>query len=119
MAEDASKLCLDCGLCCSGDMFEMVPLAEVEVARMTRLGLPVMSKHDRPGMLMPCAALDGTACTIYQERPMRCFWYRCKLLEKLHADRVSLERALGVVKLAKELEGAQREQFIRYHLTGS
>lgn len=116
---DASQLCLACGLCCSGALFDMVRVTHAEVPRLTKLGLPVIFKDEHgSAMLHPCPALDDTACTIYEHRPARCFWYRCYLLEALYADEVSIDEALGVVALAKELEGPQRQQFLDYHFLG-
>lgn len=96
----------------------MVPLMSHEAVRMSKLGLPVITRDNVKGLPHPCPALDGTACSIYQHRPMRCFWYRCNLLTELYEDTVSFEYAMGVVQLAKELEGAQRRQFVDYHLAG-
>jgi len=115
---DGSELCLACGLCCNGVLFGHVRLAGSEVGRMTALGLPVISPNDHPSMVQPCAALAGTACRIYDDRPMRCVSYRCHLLEAYQADEVSIAEALGVVTLAKELDGAQRDQFVDLHFHG-
>jgi len=117
-ARDGSTLCLACGLCCAGALFGHVRLTPSEVPRILELGLPVYSQTDYPAMLQPCAALDGTACRVYQERPMRCIAFRCHLLEAYQCDEVSLDEALGVVTLAKEFEGLQRSQFVDLHFRG-
>jgi uncharacterized protein len=116
--QDGSALCLACGLCCNGVLFGSVRLTPSEAARMTSLGLPFYSPTDHAAMLQPCAALEGTACRVYAERPMRCISYRCHLLEAFEADELDFAEALGVVTLAKELEGVQQEQFVELHFHG-
>jgi hypothetical protein len=99
-------------------MFGVVRLTPSDVPRMTALGLPVLARDDYPAMPQPCAALEGTACRVYAERPMRCISYRCHLLEAYEGGEVDLAEALGVVALAKELEGVQKQQFNGLHFQG-
>lgn len=115
---DGSKLCLACGLCCAGALFGHVRLTPSEVPRISALGLSIYSPADYPALRQPCSALEGTTCRIYEERPMRCIAYRCHLLEAFEADEVSFDEAMGVVTLAKELEGVQRSQFVDLHFRG-
>lgn len=118
MGDPATELCTRCGLCCNGVLFDVVRLAPPEIERMTRLGLPVLPRTENPAMAQPCAALEGTRCRVYADRPARCGEFRCHLLAALEADEVSLDEALGVVSLAQELEGAQRSQFLDRHFLG-
>lgn len=118
MGDAATELCTRCGLCCDGTLFDVVRLAPPEIERMTRLGLPVLPRVENPAMPQPCAALDGTRCRIYADRPIRCEQFRCHLLIALAEGEIDLEEARGVVALAHALEGAQRAQFLDRHFLG-
>lgn len=119
LVDDAStELCTRCGFCCDGVLFDVVRLTPPEVERMTRLGLPVLPRVENPAMPQPCAALEGTRCRIYPDRPARCDDFRCHLLAALQAGELDLDEALGVVALARELVGAQRTQFLDRHFLG-
>lgn len=118
MPDVSTELCTRCGLCCDGTLFDVVRLALDEVARMTRLGLPVLPRADAPAMRQPCAALEQVRCRIYADRPARCDAFRCHLLAALQSGEVDLDEALGVVALARELDGAQRTQFLDRHFLG-
>ena len=61
---DGGRLCLACGMCCDGSLFGLVRLGAAEVARMTRLGLPVFSPDDHPALKQPCRALNELTCTV-------------------------------------------------------
>ena len=115
---DGGRLCLACGLCCNGVLFGMVRLTLSEAGRMTALGLPVYSTEDHATMMQPCEALEGCACRVYAERPLRCVSYKCHLLEAYEGGEVGFDEALGVVTLAKELDGVQQEQFVELHFHG-
>ena len=82
MGDPATELCTRCGLCCNGVLFDVVRLAPPEIERMTRLGLPVLPRTENPAMAQPCAALEGTRCRVYADRPARCGEFRCHLLVK-------------------------------------
>jgi Fe-S-cluster containining protein len=93
-----STLCQRCGLCCDGNLFTSVPLHQSEVPGMQRLALRVMVREDgTPGFAQRCAALEGSCCTVYSERPEACRRYRCYLLTALAEGELSLEEGLQVV----------------------
>lgn len=101
MEAAASTLCLRCGLCCDGSFFSHVPLLPAEAARLRPLGVGVVEREGgAPVLPQRCAALRGTCCTVYSERPEGCRRYRCLLLGALVEGEVSLEEALGVVEQA-------------------
>jgi hypothetical protein len=115
---DASELCLSCGLCCDGTLFDIVRLTATEAGALTRLGLATTQRGEHWSMAQPCDALQGTSCRIYPQRPSRCFAYRCHLLTALEEGEVSLAEARATVALGKELSGVQRLQFLDYHFLG-
>lgn len=101
MEADLSTLCMRCGLCCDGSLFSHVPLLPAEASRLRPLGVGVVEQASGARVLpQRCAALRGTCCTVYTERPEGCRRYRCLLLGALVEGEVSLEEALGVVAQA-------------------
>lgn len=71
-----SSLCLDCGLCCNGVLFDLVKLQPGDNARaLGALGLKIKKREHFP---QPCSALHGVTCQIYESRPTRCRLFECR-----------------------------------------
>lgn len=119
-----STLCLHCGLCCDGTLFNHVPLRRTEVEALERLGLTVKERAEDgvPILLQPCAALKERCCTVYADRPKACRRYQCYLLTALAEGEVSLEEARAVVDeaLARRASGDREstERFLDQHFRG-
>lgn len=98
-----SRLCQQCGLCCDGTLFDRAPLepAEVEPLRAHRLPIALRASDGAPGLRQPCAALSGTCCTIYADRPASCRRYECLLFRALADDEVDVVEAIAVVDDAR------------------
>ena len=95
------SLCKACGLCCDGTLFTLVPLTAADV---TPPGLNVEVRPSGARVLkQPCSALEGTCCTVYEQRPVACRGYQCLLLEALNCGEESVAGALRVVGTAKRL----------------
>lgn len=71
-----------------------------------------------------CAALSGTVCEVYEERPLACRRYECLLFGALREGEVSLPEALKVVERAQELvvraradstRVAERDDYLTFH----
>lgn len=102
-----STLCQRCGLCCDGSLFNVVPVKPAEVPVLRRRALEVVERDDGSHVLRQrCAALDGTRCRIYADRPESCQRYRCLLFSALAEKEVSLDEALEVVNQAHALIAA-------------
>jgi|SRR5580765_8260153 len=88
-------LCTRCGLCCDGSLFAEVELAgRTEATGLEILGLDVEDEDDGPALLQqPCAALRGTRCGIYAQRPECCRTFECRLLQDARGGTVSVRRA--------------------------
>ena len=97
----ASTLCRRCGLCCDGNLFTAVPLADDEVAAARRGGLVVIGQDGASRLRQRCAALTDGGCGVYDERPRRCRSYRCMLLVAVTEDEVGLAEALAIVDGAR------------------
>jgi Fe-S-cluster containining protein len=104
---EVGSLCLSCGLCCDGTLFGLVRVDASEAAHATRHRLHVVARDDGTFRLQqPCAALDGTVCRIYDDRPATCRRYLCDLAAALEGDELSLDEALALVRETKR----QRER---------
>jgi len=100
------QLCLACGLCCDGTLFEHVRLGPADDAKILKArGLPVLVARTKPRIvhsLQPCAALctDGS-CRIYSDRPTQCRTFECGVYADLQAGRIRLAAALRLIKEAR------------------
>ncbi|MBL9201503.1 MAG: hypothetical protein JNL39_13425 [Opitutaceae bacterium] len=100
------ELCVACGLCCDGTLFDFVKLESGDDgAKLKGLGLPVkVSRGASPvaRFPQPCAALcaDRT-CRLYAERPRQCRMFECGVLKDARAGRITFAAALRLVKQAR------------------
>lgn len=100
-------LCTHCGLCCDGTLFADIALVGVaEARRMEDLGLRLDEDSDEGVrgptlMLLPCAGLKGTRCTVYAHRPRCCRTFECQLLLDARSGAVSVVDALQSIGTAR------------------
>lgn len=100
------KLCLSCGLCCDGTLFDNVQLGPGDDAKKLKaLGLPVSVSRAQPPVTLfvqPCAALcaDRT-CGRYADRPLQCRSFECAVFKDAEAGRIKFAAALRLVKQAR------------------
>lgn len=93
------SLCLECGLCCDGSMFEHAMVTEDAAARL--LGR-VRLTPERDRLLQPCQALrSDKCCAVYEERPGACRVYRCLALAQLEKGEATLEESREAVEELK------------------
>jgi uncharacterized protein len=92
-ARDGSALCLSCGLCCTGVLFQTVRLTPAEVPGARRLQLPVLEGGERAWSTQPCPRHVGGACGIYEERPGACRTFTCHTLAAYLAGDIDLAAA--------------------------
>jgi uncharacterized protein len=104
--DSGEKLCLACGLCCDGTLFDNVRLGPGDEAKKLKaLGLPVTVSRARPPVTFfrqPCAALcaDRT-CRLYADRPGQCRTFECGVFKDAQAGRITFSAALRRVKQAR------------------
>ena len=100
------QLCLACGLCCDGTLFDNVRLGPGDDAnKMKALGLPVAVSRARIPVTFfrqPCTALcaDRT-CRLYADRPVQCRTFECGVFTDVQAGRITFAAALRRVKQAR------------------
>jgi hypothetical protein len=96
------KLCLACGLCCDGTLFDNVQLgAGDDAQKLKALGLPVAVTRGRTAITFfrqPCSALcaDRT-CRVYADRPGQCRAFECGVFKDALAGRIAEAAALRLV----------------------
>ncbi|MDP3071060.1 MAG: YkgJ family cysteine cluster protein [Opitutaceae bacterium] len=100
------KLCLACGLCCDGTLFDNVRLGPGDDAQhLKALGLPVAVTRTATPVVhfrQPCAALcEDRTCRLYTERPAQCRSFECGVFKATQAGRIAFAAALRLVKQAR------------------
>ena len=104
---EAARLCLDCGLCCSGVLFDEVRLERGDNPKaLTARGLKIKKGQ---WFNQPCTALCGTLCQLYEVRPHRCRKFVCRQFQQAADGTLDYESARlkieEVKQLVAELEG--------------
>lgn len=105
-----SELCVSCGLCCSGAMFEDVWVEPKEVESVQSAGMEVLTRGGHPFISLPCLSHRDGICMIYETRFFRCKAYKCKLLQNYENSQVSFELASSHILKSARLYGKLRER---------
>ena len=105
--KSAEQLCLSCGLCCDGTLFDGVKLEAGDNARKLKtLGLPIsISRSQTPvaRFPQPCAALcKDRTCRLYADRPAQCRIFECGVFKDARAGRIKFAVALRLVRQARQ-----------------
>lgn len=99
---NGSDVCVPCGLCCTGLLFDLAPLEEPELALAGKLRLPLVRTPMYEAFRLPCPRQEGTLCGVYLERPKVCGSYECGLLQRYKAGEVPLDEALARVSRIRD-----------------
>lgn len=91
------NICVGCGICCDGHLFDHVPLAEGEEGLCADLGLAVEPGESTARFAQPCACFASGSCTVYDRRPTTCRTFRCRLLRNVEKGRVTTQEAQAVI----------------------
>ena len=87
IASDEQHLCVSCGMCCDGTLFDYVETLEEERVPLSAL-FTLRPGPKGPVFDQPCPHNRDRCCTIYQNRPATCRKYRCKTLLALESGEV-------------------------------
>jgi uncharacterized protein len=106
VVESGEDLCLACGLCCDGTLFDLVKLEPGDdVQKLKRLGLPVTLSRGKEAIArfpQPCSALcEDRTCRIYADRPRQCRVFECGVFKSAKAGRITFVAALRLVGQAR------------------
>lgn len=113
-------LCTRCGLCCDGSLLADVELASrSEATRLEILGLEIEDDDAHGLLVLPCAALRGTRCSIYPHRPETCRTFECRLLQEVRRGAVSVETAESrIVEARKRIATGRGLEWVRRTFLG-
>ena len=106
MPNPAEQLCVACGLCCDGTLFDLVKLeASDDAGKLKTLGLPVSVSRGKSPIArfpQPCAALcEDRTCRVYADRPWQCRVFECGVFKDAKAGRITFAAALRLVQQAR------------------
>ena len=104
------ELCISCGLCCNGAMFEEVWVESGEVKSAQAAGMDVFVKNERPFIALPCKSHQDGKCAIYPTRFYRCSAYQCMLLENYRSGKIGFDPASGQIQKTVRLYEMIREE---------
>lgn len=95
----ASKLCLACGMCCDGTLYDHAKVHEGEIAQTEQAGFKVRQvDRQRAIFLFPCHNLDDKSCTAYDSwRPKVCSSFFCELQKQTAAGKYTEAEAMGII----------------------
>ena len=106
MPTDGQNLCLSCGLCCDGTLFGQAPVGAAEPVDVFRAAgiriTPDRGGESRYELPLPCLRFENGRCQTYGCRPAICSSYRCRLLRRVEAGKMTLQEAKGIVQSARE-----------------
>lgn len=100
------QLCLACGLCCDGTLFDNVHLGSGDdPSKLKALGQPIAvarAKTPITHFRQPCAVLcTDRKCRIYADRPLQCRNFECGVFKDAQTGRIEATVALRLVKKAR------------------
>ena len=103
-----SEICVTCGFCCSGVIYDQAPIDNDEVDFARAIGFDVgpdpATGTARMRFKLPCTHLCGTACSIYdQPRPKVCSRFFCELAAKFDRGEISQAESFDKVGEARKL----------------
>jgi len=98
-----SSICVDCGLCCDGVLYDHAKVAPGEEERMVAAGLEVFDQGSDRVFRQPCPHSSCGGCTIYETRFQICHSFECKLLRSVKGGECSSVEAHEKIAAAKRL----------------
>lgn len=102
---DSDNICVGCGLCCDGHLFDHAIMQSGEEEHCTGLGMEVrFTPEGQPRFVLPCPRYGDGCCTVYDQRPRICGKFRCKLLKDHEAGRVTTQEAKAYIAQAHALD---------------
>jgi Fe-S-cluster containining protein len=114
MNGDHQNICIHCGLCCDGTLFNHARIKENEPLE-TGYSFQTFIKKQR-SFKLPCSYLKDTTCSIYNQRPYAvCESFRCKLLRSVISENVSYTDAIKIINEVTALKTKIELQILEHH----
>ena len=113
--QQEQALCVKCGLCCDGTLFDHAFLEKGEKPHIPSL---MRERHfktkNQDAFKLPCPYFDKK-CTIYdQKKAQVCTSFRCELLARFSQTKIDSVKALVLIEKAKTLRAEVFELYKRY-----
>jgi hypothetical protein len=102
-ADPGAEICVGCGMCCDGTLYEHAKVSPGEEARMEAAGLELFETGGKTVFREPCPHSTCGRCAIYETRFRICRTYECALLQRVRAGQCSVAEAQGKIAMAREL----------------
>lgn len=103
MLTDGTKLCLECGLCCTGIFHERALIyTKIDKEYAEGFNADIILHDGKECFKLPCPIYEGK-CPIYPYNPSVCQKYECNLLKKVNDHHIDLEKAITVVNEMKQI----------------
>ena len=113
MALSGSPLCLTCGLCCNGTLYERVEVKPQHVPLVSKLRLRLEPFNDSFQFPQPCSLYQKDCCSVYPHHPPSCKAYKCALLHKYESGEVTFDESIAIVQETKEFTRGDSWETIR------
>ena len=114
MTNGNQNICIHCGLCCDGTLFNHANIKESETIA-SAYSFEIIEKEKR-AFKLPCAYLKETVCSIYMERPyIVCETFQCKLLRALRTDKTSFVDAMKIIDDTIALKTKIESQLLEHY----
>lgn len=114
---EEQQICVDCGFCCDGTIFECASLKPGERGNIpVKMVTGTVPEKGEEYFHLPCPYFNKK-CTIYDlKRAEVCGTFRCQLLKKFAAGELSPDQAINVISVAAGMRMEIKIKFQR--LTG-
>lgn len=112
ITDPEQSLCVQCGLCCDGTIFERARVfPEDDLTQLEINGFILLTAAERRGFALPCHHQQGRVCAVYQQwRPTVCHTFRCRLLRRFEAGELTWEEAHARIERTVALADQIRAQ---------
>ena len=128
MEQEKKELCLDCGLCCRGNLFNAVPLYgdETKLFDKNRIqtewglihSITIQTKHITSyKTVYPCEHIkEDNKCSIYHKRPKTCRDFKCQVLKDYEAGEIDYSSAINKIEEVKKIPHSQQNRITAKNL---
>jgi len=100
----SSELCLSCGLCCKGLLFNRAALRSEEIKAARNVALQYFPSGDgKFAFRLPCLFFQEDRCLIYKNRFEACRKYRCDLLKRVANGELNSAEGMWIVAKIKNI----------------
>jgi hypothetical protein len=96
MSYSDQNICVHCGMCCDGTLFNHAKIEKGERIE-TNYSFEIILDEKR-SFKQPCPYLSNKTCVIYDERPYSiCETFSCKLLSQVRGEKIVFSDAIKII----------------------